>query len=226
MKRLTRSTVKDIVYTVYEGYRHDSEVRVRGEDFELPEWGSYLDKGEEEKNRQVVKDQLVKIFNVTPEVVESVLGSMEHLHECGECDSPRVVNDEVKDWTGVLYLAQNKKTDPVKLGTLRSTLEKMFDEMPKDLYGKHPNYTNTDDPNWKIVCRMMDEEKEWENAQTKILVGMGVPKSECHCLIHYGRISRLTSPEDVKVRDDGSTSQKVRTEVYERLISENHIFLK
>lgn len=219
MKRLTRSTVKDIVYTVYECYRHDSEVTVRGEEFEIPEWGSYLDKKEEEANRLVVKDQMVKIFRVTPEVVDSVLQSIEHLMECGECDSVRVVNDEVKDWTNVLYLAQNKKTDPVKLGTLRSTLEKMFDEIPKGLYDRHPDYKDTDDPNWKIVCRMMDEEKEWETTQTKILTGMGVPKTECHCLLHYGRISRLVKGDDKKYQDS-------RLEVYNRLISENHIFIK
>jgi hypothetical protein len=215
MKRLTRSTVKDIIYTVYEGYRHDSGVRVRGEDFDLPEWGSYLDKKDEEKNRQVVKDQMVKIFNVTPEVVESVLGSMEHLWECGECDSPRVVNDDVKDWTNVIYLAQNKKTDTEKLGRLRKTVETMFDEMPKGLYGKHPDYKDTDDPNWKIVLRMMNEEESWEKEQTKVLVGMGVPKSECHVILHYGRISRLNE----KYKKD-------RVEVYERLLQENHIFLK
>jgi len=215
MKRLTRSAVKDIVWTVYEAYRHDDEVTVRSVEYELPEWGSYLDKKDEEKNRQVVKDQVVKIFNVTPEVAESVLNSMTHLRECGEEDSPRVVNEEIKDWTGVLYLAQNKKTDPVKLGTLRSTLEKMFDEMSKGLFDRHPDYKDTDDPNWKIVLRMMNEEKEWEKTQTEVLVGMGVPKSECHCLLHYGRISRL---------DD--QYKESRLEVYNRLISENHIFLK
>lgn len=219
MKRLTKSTVKDIIYTVYEGYRHDSDVTVRGEDFELPEWGSYLREDESKKHREVVKDQLVKIFNVTPEVIESILGSMEHLHECGECDSPRVVNEEVRDWTKVVYLAQNKRPDPVKLGTLRSTLEKMFDEMPKGLFDRHPDYKDTNDPNWKIVCRMMDEEKEWEKVQTKVLTDMGIPQSECHCLLHYGRISRLNEGDDSKYRDS-------RLEVYNRLISENHIFVK
>lgn len=124
MKKLKKSEVKEIVWSVWYSYESPDD--------EFPEWGSCIE-DDQVTNRQRVKEIILSKMDLEEDTVQSFLGSVEHFRE-SVCYDEREVNEEVKDWTKMLHGAQGKKTSPGKVEFLRREVNRMVDEIPPETY--------------------------------------------------------------------------------------------
>lgn len=234
MKKLNLSQCEDLAWLLWESYDHDEM------DDGLPEWGSYATmdvsikdkkKGEELENqlREQVITYVQSKVNITRDEVESLLNSIYHWRECVVYDE-RELSGEVKDWSRTIRDAQGKKdVKSEKVEQLRKVVDKMvstFDES----WEERPKGQMTDEVFRTQVIPLMDKKEKWEKNHEKTLVEMGIPKRECHVLIHYGRISKHTEKEDMKKSpcNDGSmkSSWDVRNETYNDLLKKCAKYVK
>jgi hypothetical protein len=205
MKKLSKSKIEDLVWSLWEGYDHDMN--------EFPEWGSYIDEKDQEPNREKVVEFVVKTIPVTPEDVKSVLQSIEHMRECVVYDE-REVGVEVKDWTGELFDAQGKKGTTKGYELLKSTIDEVVKTFPEDS-SKRERKSYTDEQFKNEVVPQLNRVRDWEKEKYDVLIKMGIPKRECNCLLHYGRISKFNDEH-----------KETRTETYESLLKKNSKHVK
>jgi|SRR5579871_540800 len=225
MKKLNLSQCEDLAWLLWESYDHDEM------DDGLPEWGSYAtmdvsikDKKKGEELEKELQEKVIKYvqskINITRDEVEGILNSIYHWRECVVYDE-RELSGEVKDWARTLRDAQGKKeVGSDKIDRLRKVVDKLVSTYDNswdtrvDRKDQSEKYFN------EVVCPILDKVEKWEKKQYDALVKMGIPLRECNCLIHYGRISKLTkTPDDKKY-------QESRTETYEDLLKKCAKYVK
>lgn len=230
MKKLSKSKVEDIVWSLWSSYESDQS---DDDDLPLPEWGSgstdfRMSREEREKKEKEIEDEVVKVlserFPFPEEIVRSVLSSISHVKECVHTDE-REVNGYISEWTTKIHSCQGTKGGQREYDLLKKTVEdcvKTYESRWDDRSGEplvDGRRVNT--PEYEkyfndVVRPLLNEQKKWEDTQKKVLGKIGIPKSECHCLLHFCRSSQVPSPEH----------QKSREETFERLLRECKHFVK
>ena len=167
-----------------------------GETDEYPEWGAQLFFGMKDEDRKSERER------VKNEVVMSVLDDFRFPKELVEdllgkienlkehtCADERETSDSVKDWSNLLYKSLGKEGGDKEKEFLRTLVDGLVTSS--------------------------STEKEMHDALSKV----NVPDQLMDCLLHFGRISKLTqSPDDIKYRQS-------RLETYETCLNEAKHFV-
>lgn len=191
-RKPSRSRITDEVWNLWNSY--DSS----GENEEENSWGYHKTDSQEEKD---AKEHIVVRFEndlkVPREVTERVLGRISYSKECSILDE-REVNQEVRDWSKLVYASVGRSGGPEEVKALREKVESLIDSLPSKAYINDPSMKKAE----------------------KALVDLGIPSDIGGSLLWYGFISRKTStPEDKKYQDS-------RKETYESLLQEGKYFVK
>lgn len=216
--KIKKSQVEDQVWDLWNGYDGYSD------DEPMSEWGTSWFDHLEPKSDPGAKDlidRLVKLvserLNVVQEIVLDILNSVYHFREC-TCYDEREVARKVKDWTKKLHRSIGKSGGKEEYEFLKGVMEDILTRSEKTY---DPDWDRRDLPSassedfQKNMVPRLRAKEQWEHAQwDEIVTRTGIPRDECNCLFHFGRIARLDKTEDDR------KYQKDRQETYERLLQE------